>query len=76
MKTIMKNFAIAIGLMISSSFAVSAQDISGAWKGAITAQGMEIELIFNLSKEDGKWKSTLDVPIQGATDIPMDQTNF
>jgi dipeptidyl aminopeptidase/acylaminoacyl peptidase len=73
----MKNkILIAIGLLVTTSFNSLAQDISGSWKGAISAQGMEIDLIFNLTQEDGKWKSTLDVPIQGATDIAMDETLF
>ncbi|MFA7272656.1 MAG: S9 family peptidase [Crocinitomicaceae bacterium] len=65
---------VAVGLILLTGLTSFAQDLSGAWKGTIAVQGMEIDLIFNLSEDKGQWKSTLDVPIQGATDIPMDNT--
>jgi dipeptidyl aminopeptidase/acylaminoacyl peptidase len=65
---------MAMGLLLTSGFSSMAQELTGHWKGAISIQGIEIDLIFNLSKEDGKWKSTLDVPLQGAADIAMDET--
>ncbi|MGJ8661244.1 MAG: prolyl oligopeptidase family serine peptidase [Bacteroidota bacterium] len=70
------NFLLAIGLLLTTSFTSSAQEMAGPWKGAISTQGMEIDLIFNLSEKDGQWSSTLDVPMQGATDIPMDETSL
>lgn len=55
---------------------LQAQDIKGSWKGNLAVQGMEVPLVFNISEEDGKLKSTMDSPSQGATGIPMDKTSF
>jgi dienelactone hydrolase len=77
MRTNMKSkLFMAIGLLLTAGFNSTAQELTGPWKGAIKTQGVEIDLIFNLSQQDGKWKSTLEVPMQGASDIPMDETIF
>ena len=75
MRTKLSNLlATAVFLLIGiTSYA---QDISGSWKGALSVQGTEMPLIFNVSNEDGVLKSTMDSPSQGATDIPMDETTF
>lgn len=54
----------------------SAQDISGTWKGALSVQGMELPLAFNISESDGTYTTTLDSPKQAAFGIPMDTTTF
>ncbi len=52
-----------------------AQDLSGAWKGNLQVQGMEIPLVFHLSKEGETYSATMDSPSQGATGIPVDQAS-
>lgn len=54
---------------------VNAQ-IAGDWKGTLTVQGMELELIFHISASDGVYTSTLDVPAQGATGVPVEKVTF
>jgi dipeptidyl aminopeptidase/acylaminoacyl peptidase len=54
----------------------SAQDYIGSWKGAIDVQGNLLDLIVNISEEDGAFSSTLDVPAQGVTDIPLEKTTI
>lgn len=49
-----------------------AQNPNGAYKGTLKVQGIEMELIFNLDTVDGNLTATMDVPMQGATGIPMD----
>jgi dipeptidyl aminopeptidase/acylaminoacyl peptidase len=63
-------------LLFLPIISMQAQDIKGTWKGKITVQGMEIPLVFHISEEEGKLKSTMDSPSQGATGIPMDKTSF
>jgi hypothetical protein len=60
-------------LVVHSS--LSAQDATpylGTWKGAISVMGQELEIIVEFSLDDQKnIQGTIDVPVQGATDIPL-----
>jgi len=53
---------------------VNAQDFTGDWKGSLAIQENHMELIFHIKKEDGKLVSTLDVPIQNAMGVPINET--
>jgi len=74
MKKLLKNVLAVLPLFILGT--ITAQDISGTWKGTLSVQGTEMPLIFNVTQEHGELKSTMDSPSQGATDIPMDETLF
>ncbi len=50
--------------------------VVGDWKGSISVQGMELELIFHINETDGELQATLDVPMQGAAGIPVGKTEF
>jgi dipeptidyl aminopeptidase/acylaminoacyl peptidase len=50
--------------------------ITGDWKGALNVQGMEMEVIFHISNADGTYSTTLDIPLQGASGIPVETTQF
>lgn len=41
---------------------------TGAWTGKLKVSGVELALIFNIGEES----ATLDVPDQGAKDIPVE----
>ncbi len=60
-------------LVVHSS--LSAQDAApylGAWKGAISLMGQELEIIIEFSLDDEKnIQGNIDVPVQGVTDIPL-----
>ncbi len=75
MKMIKKRMVGIVMLLLVGVYSY-AQDISGSWKGSLSVQGTEMELIFNVKNEDGTLSSTMDSPAQGATDIPMDETSF
>ncbi|MEQ8525129.1 alpha/beta hydrolase [Gracilimonas sp.] len=47
------------------------QNIAGAWKGAINIQGQKLGVIFNIDGEPGQFSGTLDIPMQGAIDLPL-----
>ncbi|MDR0798180.1 MAG: S9 family peptidase [Dysgonamonadaceae bacterium] len=49
---------------------------TGDWKGALDVQGMQLELIFHIVDENGALAATLDVPMQGATGVPVEKTEF
>ncbi len=65
---------IAMAVFVLTSFSISAQEIAGSWKGAISYQGMEVEMIFNITETENGLATTMDVPMQGATDIPVEKT--
>lgn len=51
---------------------LNAQTIAGDWKGTLSVQGINLELIFHFAGEEGNLSGTLDVPTQGAGGIPVD----
>ncbi|MGB5943548.1 MAG: S9 family peptidase [Leeuwenhoekiella sp.] len=59
--------------MITSGItALTAQELSGSWKGELDVQGTKMPLIFNFTETDGELTATMDSPSQGATGLPMD----
>lgn len=58
------------------SHTLSAQDITGQWNGVLKVQGMQLRVVFNVTKSDNKYISTMDSPDQGAKDIPVTNTTF
>ena len=58
--------------IIFSTMSIKAQSIAGDWKGVLSVQGMDIELIFHITDEDGEINGSMDVPAQGAAGIPVD----
>lgn len=53
-----------------------AQDIRGYWKGTLNLGPTELELCFDIKEENGMISATLDVPAQGAYDIPVTSISF
>jgi hypothetical protein len=69
--------AIALLLAIFLSGAIShAQDITGQWNGVLSVQGMNLRIVFHISKTANGYTSTMDSPDQGATGIPVATTTF
>ncbi|MCV9926107.1 alpha/beta hydrolase [Flavobacterium sp. LS1R49] len=71
----MKQFILSllIGLI---SMTVFGQEITGQWNGVLNVQGTQLRLVFNITKSDTSFKSTMDSPDQGAKDIPVTTTSF
>lgn len=70
MTTILK-FSIALTMLFLVG-TVNAQKLDGAYSGTLEVQGMQMELIFNISPKDDGHRATLDVPMQGANGIELD----
>ncbi|HEX3043766.1 MAG TPA: alpha/beta fold hydrolase [Bacillota bacterium] len=52
-------------------------DISGTWLGALKVSGIEMRLVFKITKNaDGSLSSTMDSPDQGVKGIPVALTTF
>ena len=62
-------------LLLTCTLAL-AQDISGKWNGVLKTQGIELPLVFNVTKSENGYSSTMDSPSQGAKDIPTTKTTF
>ena len=59
-------------ILFLSILSVNAQ-ISGDWKGVLSEQGMELELIFHITDDDGNYSATMDIPMQGITGIGVEK---
>ena len=62
----MRKFFIAVSLALAAVLSVNAQ--TGAWTGMLKVSGVGLALIFNIGEES----ATLDVPDQGAKEIPVE----
>ena len=58
--------------VIATTMMVRAQQIEGDWKGLLSVQGVELELVFHLTPEEDGLSGTMDVPMQGAAGIAVD----
>ena len=65
MESIMRKFFIAVSVAFAAVVSVNAQ--TGVWTGKLKVSGVELALIFNIGEES----VTLDVPDQGAKEIPV-----
>jgi hypothetical protein len=70
----MKKHIIFI-LLVLATLQSNAQ-IEGYWKGQIKLGAQELEMAFDIKAIDNGFSATLDVPAQGAFDIPVDETVF
>lgn len=57
--------------------ATNAQEITGQWNGLLNIQEkMHLRLVFNISKSNDQYSSTIDSPDQGTKGIPVSVTTF
>jgi fermentation-respiration switch protein FrsA (DUF1100 family) len=52
------------------------QEIKGQWNGVLKVQGTNLRLVFNISKTEKGYTTTMDSPDQGVKDIPTTSTSF
>ena len=72
MKTRIANILVLLFFAIGTTFA----QIEGYWKGQIDLGGQQLEMAFDIATTENGYSATLDVPAQGAFDIPVDETLF
>lgn len=58
------------------SLTIFGQDITGQWNGELKIQGTQLRLVFNITKTESGFSSTMDSPDQGAKGIPTTTTSF
>ena len=54
----------------------SQAQVEGYWKGQIDLGAQKIEMAFDIKMTENGFATTLDVPAQGAFDVPVDKTEF
>jgi hypothetical protein len=58
-------------------FSQTNKNVIGNWSGKLDLPGTKLEIIFKISEdENGKLISKMDVPMQGAKDLPVSETAF
>ena len=71
----MKNLALIFSAFLIT-ISLQGQDIAGDWNGVLKVQGMQLRLVFHITKADNGYASTLDSPDQGALGIPVTSTEL
>ncbi|MDZ7802191.1 MAG: serine hydrolase domain-containing protein [Trueperaceae bacterium] len=46
-------------------------DVAGTWQGRIELPGSPLEVEVTLQMQDGAWGGSIDIPAQGARDLPL-----
>ena len=67
---------IKLILLLLCLCATSFAQIEGYWKGQIDLGVQKVEMGFDIRAVESGFSATLDVPAQGAFDIPVDKTVF
>ena len=67
---------ILILSLILTSLNMMAQDATGEWNGALKVGGMQLRLVFHVTKTDKGYSATMDSPDQGQKNIPMSKATF
>lgn len=71
----MKTILILLATLLTS-LTLTAQDITGQWNGVLNVQGIQLRLVFNVTKTGNGYSATMDSPDQGAKGIPVTNTSF
>ena len=66
------NLTLLLFCLCATSFA----QIEGYWKGELNLGVQKLEMAFDIKAAENGYSATLDVPAQGASDIPVDATVF
>ena len=51
-----KKVGVLCAIMLAMTVTTKAQNFVGDWKGAISIQGMSLEMIFHISEEGGAYR--------------------
>ncbi|WP_281239185.1 alpha/beta hydrolase family protein [Flavobacterium praedii] len=63
-------------ITILASFTMFGQEITGQWNGVLKVPGAQLRVVFNITKTESGYSSTMDSPDQGAKGIPVTTTSF
>ena len=63
--------AVASLVAAATPLAAQADDAAGHWEGSIEAPTGPLVVMVDLEETDGAWSGTIDIPAQGANDLPL-----
>jgi pimeloyl-ACP methyl ester carboxylesterase len=72
----MKQTIFVLLLFALASTTLWGQDITGQWNGALKIQGMQLRLVFHITRTATGLSATMDSPDQGAAGIPVTNVSF
>lgn len=67
---------LLLSLLMLTTTMIFGQDITGDWNGLLKVSGMQMCLVFHITKIGTDFNATMDSPDQGAKGIPMSKTTF
>lgn len=62
--------------IVFCALTVAAQNIAGDWNGSLKIQGMQLRIVFHVTKTDAGYTATMDSPDQGAKGIPLSKATY
>jgi CubicO group peptidase (beta-lactamase class C family) len=65
-------FIALIGLAAFITAQAREEDLVGSWQGAIEIPGSSLEVEVELQLADEAWQGTIDIPAQGAANLPLE----
>ncbi|PJJ07116.1 hypothetical protein CLU83_0262 [Flavobacterium sp. 1] len=68
--------AVFFLIAVLVSFTMFGQEITGQWNGILKLPGGQLRVVFNITKTENGYSSTMDSPDQGAKGIPVATTSF
>ncbi len=71
----MKSFFLLLLISFSAN-SIKAQDVTGQWNGMLNIQGMNLRIVFHITKTDSGYTSTMQSPDQGNMTFPVTKTTF
>lgn len=66
-----KTILVIITIVACLSVSYAEDRVAGHWEGQIEIPGQPIAVKIDLAINDGDWSGTIDIPIQGAKDLPL-----
>ena len=62
---------VVIAVVVSLAVSHAENRITGHWEGQIEIPGQPIAVKIDLTSNDNEWTGTIDIPTQGANDLPL-----
>lgn len=67
---------LVVMVFLVFSVALKGQDITGNWAGKLNIQGIQLRVLFHITRSEDVYVTTMDSPDQGAQGIPTGKTEY
>ncbi len=73
----MKSIIIVLSALLLGTIGTFSQtEIDGKWEGAIDIMGTELFIVVKFTSDNEKLRATIDIPQQGATNLPLANVRY